>query len=53
MEIGLLRLQLEMTRPIGSDHFVRVLEADDGLIRFHDPQGFPYATLPARDFLAA
>jgi hypothetical protein len=42
-----------MTRPIGSDHFVCVLEADDELIRFHDPQGFPYATLPARDFLAA
>jgi hypothetical protein len=29
MEIGLLRHQPEMTRPIGSDHFVCVLEADD------------------------
>jgi hypothetical protein len=53
MEIGLLRHQPDMTGPIGSDHFVCVLEADDTLIRFHDPQGFPYATLPARDFLAA
>ena len=53
MEIGLLRHQPEMTGPIGSDHFVCVLEADDQLIRFHDPQGFPYVTLPARDFLAA
>jgi hypothetical protein len=53
MEVGLLRHQPEMTGPIGSDRFVCVLEADDKLIRFHDPQGFPYATLPARDFLAA
>lgn len=53
MEIGLLRHQPDMTGPIGSDHFVCVLEVDDELIRFHDPQGFPYATLPARDFLAA
>jgi hypothetical protein len=53
MEIGLLRHQPDITGPIGSDHFVCVLEADDELIRFHDPQGFPYATLPARDFLAA
>jgi hypothetical protein len=52
-EIGLLRHQPEMTGPIGSDHFVCVMEADDKLIRFHDPHGFPYATLPARDFLAA
>jgi hypothetical protein len=53
VEIGLFRHQPEMTGPIGSDHFVCVLEADDELIRFHDPQGFPYATLPAPDFLAA
>ena len=53
VELGLLRHQPGMTGPIGSDHFVCVLEADDKLIRFHDPQGFPYATLPAPDFLAA
>jgi hypothetical protein len=53
VEVGLLRHQPEMTGPIGSDHFVCVLEADEELIRFHDPQGFPYATLPAGDFLAA
>jgi hypothetical protein len=53
VEIGLLRHQPEMTGPIGSDHFVCVLEATDELVRFHDPQGFPYATLPAADFLAA
>jgi hypothetical protein len=53
MEVGLLRHQPEMTGPIGADHFVCVLEADDELIRFHDPNGFPYATLPPREFLAA
>jgi hypothetical protein len=52
-EMGLFRHQPEMTGPIGADHFVCVLDADDKLIRFHDPQGFPYATLPAGDFLAA
>jgi hypothetical protein len=53
VEMGLFRHQPEMPGPIGADHFVRVLAADDELIRFHDPQGFPYATLPAREFLAA
>jgi len=52
-EMGLFRHQPEMTGPIGADHFVCVLEADDKLIRFHDPQDSPYATLPAGDFLAA
>lgn len=53
MEMGLLRHQPGMTGPIESDHFVVVFEADDTLIRFHDPHGHPYATLPTRDFLAA
>ncbi|HZN74588.1 MAG TPA: hypothetical protein VFC00_23215, partial [Micromonosporaceae bacterium] len=35
------------------DHFVAVLDADDTLIRFHDPHGHPYAALPTRYFLAA
>ncbi len=42
-----------MTGPIEADHFVAVLEADDGMVRFHDPHGCPYATLPVEDFLAA
>jgi hypothetical protein len=53
VEVGLFRHNPSMTGPIGADHFVHVLEADDTLIRFHDPEGYPYATLPARDFLAA
>ncbi|MFY1621799.1 hypothetical protein ACN268_01210 [Micromonospora sp. WMMD735] len=53
LEMGLLRHVPGMTGPIGSDHFVAVLEADETLVRFHDPYGCPYATLPTRDFLAA
>lgn len=53
VEIGLLRHQPGMAGPIGSDHFVTVLEVDGDLVRFHDPQGYPYATLPVTDFLAA
>lgn len=53
LEIGLLRHQPEMTGPIGADHFVQVLEVTGDLVRFHDPQGHPYATLPAPIFLAA
>jgi hypothetical protein len=53
LEVGLLRHHPDMTGPIGADHFVCVLAVDDRMVRFHDPQGFPYATLPHRDFLAA
>lgn len=53
LEMGLLHHVPGMTGPIGSDHFVAVLEADDAVVRFHDPYGCPYATLPTRDFLAA
>jgi hypothetical protein len=53
LEMGLLRHLPGMTGPIESDHFVAVLEADDTLVRFHDPHGCPYATLPTQDFLAA
>jgi hypothetical protein len=53
VEMGLFRHQPEMHGPIGSDHFVYVLAADEDLVMFHDPQGYPYATLPVEDFLAA
>ncbi|MEU4163550.1 hypothetical protein [Actinoplanes sp. NPDC026670] len=53
VEFGLLRHIPGMTGPIRSDHFVVVLEVDGDLVRFHDPHGFPYATLPVPDFLAA
>jgi hypothetical protein len=53
VEMGLFRHQPGMTAAVGADHFVAVLEADDELVRFHDPHGHPYATLPTADFLAA
>ncbi|GAA1039892.1 hypothetical protein GCM10009557_59710 [Virgisporangium ochraceum] len=53
LEMGLLRHLPGMKGPIGSDHYVAVLEADGTRVLFHDPHGCPYATLPTRDFLAA
>jgi hypothetical protein len=53
LEMGLLRHVPGMTGPIGSDHYVAVLEADDAQVLFHDPYGCPYATLPTENFLAA
>lgn len=53
VEMGLLRHQPGMAGPIGADHFVTVLNADDELVTFHDPQGHPYATLPTSDFITA
>jgi hypothetical protein len=32
---------------------VVVTGVEDGIVRFHDPHGHPYATLPADDFIAA
>ncbi|MEJ3652557.1 hypothetical protein WEH80_06200 [Actinomycetes bacterium KLBMP 9759] len=52
VEIGLLRHAPDMTGPIGSDHFVVVLDVA-GQVVFHDPQGFPFATLPVDVFSAA
>ncbi|WP_433218602.1 hypothetical protein ACQP00_12930 [Dactylosporangium sp. CS-047395] len=53
LEMGLFAHQPGMTGPIEADHFVVVLSADDELVRFHDPHGHPYATLPTDTFLAA
>lgn len=37
----------------GSDHFVIVLGVEHERVRVHDPDGFPYAMLPAPDFVRA
>ncbi|MEU3735206.1 hypothetical protein AB0E81_38355 [Streptomyces sp. NPDC033538] len=37
----------------GSDHWVVVLDVDDERVLFHDPDGFPFATLPIGAFAAA
>ncbi|GAB3750845.1 hypothetical protein [Microlunatus parietis] len=53
VEMGYLAHQPEMRGPIEADHFVVVLEVGPDLVTMHDPHGFPYATLPVRDFLTA
>jgi hypothetical protein len=37
----------------GVDHWMVVLGVDSKGVLFHDPDGFPYATLPVGEFLAA
>lgn len=53
VEMGLLLHQPGSGRAIGADHFVRVLGVEAGMVRFHDPHGHPFATLPAEQFAAA
>ncbi|MET8830923.1 hypothetical protein ABZX40_29245 [Streptomyces sp. NPDC004610] len=40
-------------RAEGADHWVVVLAVEDGEVVFHDPEGFPFATLPLPAFVAA
>ena len=53
VEFGLLLHHPGSGTAIGSDHYVVVTGVEDGLVRFHDPHGHPYATLPMDDFIAA
>ncbi|WP_018347963.1 hypothetical protein [Longispora albida] len=53
VEMGLLLHHPGLGQPIEADHFVLVLAADDDRVLLHDPQGFPYVSLPAKAFLAA
>src|SRR5579862_2544282 len=53
LEFGLLLHRPDSGTAIGSDHYVVVTGVADGAVRFHDPDGHPYATLPADDFLTA
>ncbi|WP_201794931.1 hypothetical protein [Escherichia coli] len=53
MEMGYLRHQPGKDGPIGADHYVVVLALEEGLVRMHDPQGYPFACLPLDDFLIA
>ena len=53
VELGLLRHQPGMTEAIGADHFMLVTGVEGDLVRFHDPHGHPFATLPAAEFAAA
>ena len=53
VELGLLGHHPGTRGAIGADHYLLVVAAEDGLVRFHDPHGHPYATLPWPDFAAA
>ncbi|HEV7320865.1 MAG TPA: hypothetical protein VGO04_19890 [Ensifer sp.] len=53
VEMGHLRHQPGMTGPIEADHYVVVLSLDEEGVLMHDPQGYPYATLPTADFMTA
>ncbi|OWK26106.1 hypothetical protein AJ87_48390 [Rhizobium yanglingense] len=41
-----------MSGPIGADHYLVVLDVREDRVEMHDPQGFPYASLPLSDFMA-
>ena len=53
VEMGLLLHHPGSGNAIGADHYVVALGVSDQAVQFHDPHGFPYATLPIRDFLQA
>ncbi|PRX96694.1 hypothetical protein [Allonocardiopsis opalescens] len=53
VEMGRLRYQPGMAGPIGADHYLIALGVDDERVLLHDPQGYPYATLPLGEFAEA
>jgi len=53
VELGLLLHHPGSGTAIGSDHYMVVTGVANNIVRFHDPHGHPYATLPIDDFIAA
>lgn len=53
VEMGWLRHQPGKDGPIGADHYVVVIGLANDWVQLHDPQGYPFATLPIGDFLTA
>jgi hypothetical protein len=53
VEFGLLLHHPGSGMALESDHFMVVTAVADGVVHFHDPHGFPYATLPVDEFTAA
>ncbi len=54
VDIGLLTHQpWSPGKAVGGDHWVVVTEVTEDAVVFHDPDGFPYATLPIPQFLEA
>ena len=48
--LGYMPLHAQLS---GSDHFVIVLGLEGERVRVHDPDGYPYAAVPAGEFLRA
>ncbi|MEV3986138.1 hypothetical protein [Nonomuraea sp. NPDC049758] len=53
LELGLLAYQPGSGEAVGADHYLVVLEVSDSTVLVHDPQGYPYATLPVDAFSEA
>lgn len=54
VEMSPLRYHPDSDYLKGADHFVVVLRmVDDDVVELHDPHGFPYATLPVKNFMQA
>ncbi|WP_433257504.1 hypothetical protein ACQPYK_20665 [Streptosporangium sp. CA-135522] len=53
LELGLLSYQPGAGKAVGADHYLVVLEVDGDTVLVHDPQGYPYATLPVDAFAEA
>ncbi|RZT26777.1 hypothetical protein EV649_0524 [Kribbella sp. VKM Ac-2569] len=53
LEMGLLLYHPGAGEPIEADHYLVVQAMDSDRVLLHDPQGFPYATLPLDAFLAS
>jgi hypothetical protein len=56
LDLSLLTHNPRSAGAVGADHFVLVLEVVDDRdrqVRFHEPGGFPFATLPLEQFLLA
>jgi len=53
VEMGLLRYHPDAAGAIGADHYVLVTGLDGDRVCFHDPDGYPHATLAAEPFAAA
>lgn len=53
VEMGLLGHQPQAQGATGTDHFVLVTGFHADMVRFHDPDGYPYATISAKEFATA
>jgi hypothetical protein len=53
LDMGALGYMPNHAQLSGSDHFVIVLGVEQERVRVHDPDGYPYAALPATEFLRA